>query len=211
MSTYLYESWSNTINHYQCNGDEYYNDLIKRYLESSRHYHNLDHIIALLKLTDEYAYTLSNPHLLRLAIWYHDAVYDATKKDNEEQSAALAKAQLYDMGMDSVTIQDCCDMIIATKTHVYTGDKNQQDTNFLLDIDLSILAVSTDEYSLYTQQIRQEYQMFPDTLYNTGRIAVLKHFLSMDKIYQTDTFYDIWEEQARRNITSELLKLGQIS
>jgi len=41
-------------------------------------------------------------------------------------------------------------------------------------------------------------------MYNKGRKQVVKHFLSMERIYKTEEFYSEFEEQAKLNLEAEL-------
>ena len=41
-------------------------------------------------------------------------------------------------------------------------------------------------------------------MYNKGRRKVLRHFWKMDEIFKTREFKAIFEEQARKNIRTEL-------
>ena len=108
------------------------------------------------------------------------------------------------MGFENDLINNCYNLIIATKTHLLPNDLNSFDFQFLLDIDLSILASERNDYIEYTTQIRKEYNMYPNFLYKKGRKKVLKHFLEMKQIYKTELFQNLWEEKAKENISYEL-------
>lgn len=92
-------------------------------------------------------------------------------------------------------------MILATKLHEISQDN---DTNYFIDADLAILGRGQYEYQKYTEQIREEYSIYPDFMYNNGRKKALQHFLQMDAIYKTDYFFEKYEKQARLNISNEL-------
>lgn len=95
--------------------------------------------------------------------------------------------------------------IEATKEHKLSNDN---DTNLLLDIDLSILGKSTAEYRKYCDNIRKEYLMYPDFMYNKGRKKVLKSLLELDSIYKTDFFKQKYENQAKENLRQEISQLN---
>src|SRR5689334_5356320 len=69
------------------------------YREPHRHYHNLSHIADMLDVIDRLHALTPNPHIVRLAVWYHDAIYDPRDKYNEERSAALAGVELEHVGI----------------------------------------------------------------------------------------------------------------
>ncbi len=180
------------------------NDLIKRYNEGGRYYHTLDHILTLLLLIDEHKELLKNANLLKIAAFFHDAIYDPNKTDNEKRSAQLAREKLTMMEFEENKIKMVESLIISTQNHVLDQEVDSFEGNFFLDCDLAIFSANQEKYKEYNQQIRKEYSMYPDFLYNKGRVKVLKHFLQLDRIYKTDLFYIKREQLARQNINREL-------
>src|SRR5260370_20074579 len=69
-------------------------ELVSAYTAPDRHYHDLRHIEALLGLADACAGAITDRDAVEAAIWFHDAIYDTRRSDNEERSAALAMARL---------------------------------------------------------------------------------------------------------------------
>ena len=86
------------------------------YTDSNRHYHNLVHIFNLLNLLDEYKESIEQPLLFELAVWYHDAIYDAKAKDNELQSALLAQ-KLFDKYLNDASLSYVNALIMSTEGH----------------------------------------------------------------------------------------------
>jgi predicted metal-dependent HD superfamily phosphohydrolase len=72
---------------------------------------------------------------------------------------------------------------------------------------LKILSKEWKEYEVYFKQIRKEYKIYPDMLYNPGRKKALQHFLENEFIFQTETFRTKYEKQARENIQREISQL----
>jgi predicted metal-dependent HD superfamily phosphohydrolase len=101
-------------------------------------------------------------------------------------------------------IERCKAQILATKTHL---EDTTTDTNYFTDADLSILGQPSEVYIVYSQNVRREYSIYPDFIYNQGRKKVLKYFLAMDRIYKTPYFFDKFELQARENVSVELKML----
>lgn len=179
-----------------------YQQLYELYNQSSRHYHNLAHIYNFLKLVDYYQHSIQEPFLFELAIWYHDAIYEAKAKDNEFQSAVLFqktfKKELSKQQLDYVD-----NLINSTAGHFPKIE--HVDINYFLDLDLAILGANPAIYKLYKEAIWQEYKIvYPRLLYNMGRKKVLKSFLSRDKIYFSTLFFDNFEQTARQNMQLEL-------
>ena len=176
--------------------------LEKAYTGKSRHYHNLNHLTAMIQDYERHFESLQNPKEVLFSIFYHDLVYKASQKDNELQSANQALKILFEnKNLDKTLVYD---HICATKAHLHSSN---QDTNWLLDFDLKILASPPETYQNYCQQIRQEYKIYPDFLYKPGRKNALEHFLEQAFIYQTDFFRNQYEQQARNNIKNEIATL----
>lgn len=180
--------------------NRHWEELVKLYQHPKRHYHNLTHIQHFHQQLSEY-YKKDIPDWVLFAMYYHDAVYNVNRKDNEEQSAILAIKILAEFSFPAEETKKCIAAIKATQYHQSTGET---DIDVFTDSDLSILGALPAVYSDYAKQIRKEYAIYPDLLYNPGRKKVIQHFLNMPCIYKTDWFYTKYEEQARKNLTVEL-------
>lgn len=141
---------------------------------------------------------------ISFSIFYHDIIYDASSKLNEEKSADIAKERLEILSVNNDGIQRIYEQISATKSH---KKSDNEDINFLLDADLSILGKSSEVYLEYTKQIRKEYSIYPNFLYKPGRKKVLQHFLELESIFKTEYFRGKYEIQAKKNIEFELKNL----
>ena len=182
--------------------DQLFNLLFNAYTELQRFYHTVQHIVECLDLFHQIKHHLNDPIAVELTIWFHDAVYDPQASNNEEQSAELMKQ--YSLGIvTSNQLQKVFDWIIATKAHYASSD---QDLNYLLDIDLAILGKHPQRFAEYEQQIQQEYSWVEPDLYHVKRAEVLQHFSQMKPIYQTDFFRKLFEDQAKQNLLTILLK-----
>ena len=177
-------------------------DLQKHYTNSKRMYHNFSHIHAMLKICEQYQSEIENYRVLRLAVWYHDIIYQATRKDNEAKSAEYALKILADSNLSAVELEQIKQLIISTKSHDILIDNF--DNCLLLDADLGVLAASHEQYIRYTHAIREEYKIYPDFLYKKGRKKVLQHFLERARIYFTEAFQAQHEMDARQNLESEI-------
>jgi predicted metal-dependent HD superfamily phosphohydrolase len=188
----------------QGNAHVVYNDLVARYFEPNRAYHTLEHIGHCLDEFEQVRHLAMNPDTVELAIWYHDAVYDTRAKNNEEQSAALAVEAVRNVSLPDSFGQIVANLIMATKHLDIPVDS---DTRLLVDIDLSILGQSEDEFDEYERRIRKEYEWVPEDEFAAGRSVVLKSLLNRPAIYSMQFFRDKYEAQARRNIARSLTRL----
>jgi len=170
-----------------------------------RYYHNLKHLENLYEELQQCNKQIQDLNTLLFSIIYHDIIYDATTKDNEEKSAAIAVERLTTLGCGKDIIAKCREQIIATKSHTLSTDK---DTNLFTDADLSILGSKWEKYLQYSKQVREEYSMYADALYIPGRRKVLQHFLKMEHIFKTEHFRIKYENQARKNLVAELKLLA---
>ncbi len=174
-----------------------------QYKEETRHYHNWQHIKAMIKGLHSYPEEINDTLSIELAIWFHDAIYVPLRKDNESRSAKFFHEQL-SLYLPIERTRKVMGYIEATKNHSKTTDRDLQ---IFLDLDLAILGQSKTVYQNYANQVREEFGYVPNFLYKRGRKLVLKSFLDKNTIYQTLFFKEKYEEQARKNIQEELESL----
>ena len=170
-----------------------------------RHYHNLDHVLQCLRSLDEVQNRCTDPTAVETAIWFHDAVYDPTRPDNEARSADLAERHLRALGAPEPFVVTIHDLILDTR---HSAAPTTPDGQILVDIDLSILGRPAEIYDAYDRAIRREYVHVPEDAYRTGRASVLRSFLARPSIYVTQTFQEKYELRARENLKRSLIKLA---
>lgn len=178
---------------------EEFSSIIKHYDERHRHYHDLRHVNRLLTLCDELEITDLD---ILLAAFYHDVIYRPGSLKNEEKSAAWARASLDRVSVAPDRVDRISDMILATSSHL-----SQQDdplTQTFLDLDMSILGASREEYQAYADTVRKEYHWLPGFVFKKNRRQFLKGTLAVDNIFHTEMFRERFEMSARRNIEWEL-------
>src|SRR3954470_1402872 len=174
--------------------------LLSRYADVSRHYHDLSHLDEVLRNVDDLADNARNPDVVRLAAWFHDAVYDPRANDNEELSARLAQTTLVDMRVDDAVVEEVARLVRLTAEHDPADD--DPDAAVLCDADLAILAADKTRYAQYTAGVRAEYVHVPDDDFARGRSAVLRQLMSQPSLYRTPTAHAAWEANARANVTA---------
>ena len=68
-------------------------DLFKKlfcaYTEPHRYYHTLQHIAECLVRFHTIRHLATNPSEIEVALWFHDAIYDTRRDDNEVRSAEM--------------------------------------------------------------------------------------------------------------------------
>ena len=181
--------------------DELWAEIESNYSGKKRYYHNLSHLENLLAQLIKVKDQIKQWDTILFTLYYHDAVYKAIKSNNEEASAILADKRMKQISVPTEIINSCKAQILATKKHQENSDT---DTNYFTDVDLSVLGQDWERYSQYYQQVRKEYSIYPDIMYNPGRKKVLQHFLDMNRIFKTEFFYSAFENQAKQNLKKEL-------
>lgn len=184
-------------------------ELTALYQAPDRHYHSIRHIQALLGLLDAHRAALADPEAVDAAIWFHDAIYDSRRKDNETASAALAADKLRGH-VDDARLARIVAMIEATATHQVPDIENQsarQDATLFLDMDLSILGAPAEAFDAYEAAVRREYGWVSEADWRAGRAAVLRNFLARQHIFYSDIFTTLFEAQARANMERSLKAL----
>jgi len=209
MDLILENTWENIWNGSKAKTElvaQLFNEILKAYSSKGRYYHNLQHINQMLNSCLVYKDKIADIQNVRLAIFYHDVVYSAKRKDNEERSAKLAVKHLKKLNLPAEQIEKCSTYIVATKSH--NNSLTDSDLDYFLDFDLQRLGADWIEYEEYSTQIRLEYRFYPDLIYKPGRKKVLEHFLKLKKIYKSPELFNLYENQARINLLKELEKIG---
>jgi predicted metal-dependent HD superfamily phosphohydrolase len=180
-------------------------ELLGRWSEPHRRYHTLEHLAAMLRIIDEHAGLADDPDAVRLAAWFHDAVYAPFAADNEEQSAQLAGTRLGVLGFSAERAEEVARLVRLTAGHaVAPGDRNGA---LLADADLAILAAPWDEYVRYTVAVREEYAAVPEEAFRAGRAHILRQLLELPSLYRVVPARAEWTARAHGNLRSEIKTL----
>lgn len=177
-------------------------DLLRRWREPHRAYHDVEHIEEVLGRLHELG--CDAPDVL-LAAWFHDAVYEARPGADEDASARLAGAELSALGVPTVAVDRVAALVRVTAGH----DPAEGDGGAaaLCDADLAVLASDHDRYARYAAGVRREYTHVEDEAFRSGRAAVLRHLLERPALFSTARGAQRWEARARVNLRRELDRL----
>lgn len=160
-------------------------ELVARWSEPHRHYHNLIHLTAVLD-------HVGDEPVAALAAWGHDAVYDPRSSANEERSAQLMASLLTRCVLP---FREVMRLIRLTAGH--RVDPADRLGSLLAEADLAILSAPWPSYQSYVDGVRAEYAHVPDELWRVGRSAVLEGLLPE------------LGEAARANVERELAQLSK--
>jgi len=186
--------------------------LLDRWDSPNRKYHNITHLMDVLSRVDELSEETHEPDLVRLAAWYHGAMFNSSESaayanrggENEEESADLAVSELADLGVPERERERVATLVRALLRH--TAVPHDFDCAVLCDADLSMLAAEPQRYRTYLEHLREEYAHIPVRDYLTSRIAILTKLQQREHLFASG-MGAAWEESARQNLEAELSRL----
>jgi predicted metal-dependent HD superfamily phosphohydrolase len=183
--------------------EELREDLLARWSETHRKHHTVAHLHEMLDAIGLLAESglEFDREAVELAAWFHDAIYEIGRDDNEDRSAELARELLASSPMRDEVAR----LVLVTKTHKVTED----DVNgaVLSDADLSVLGSEALRYRAYAAAVRAEYASMPDEVFKPARAQMLKALLD-GPLFHTAAGRERWEQLARRNIAEEIAELA---
>jgi len=175
--------------------------LLNDWSKPHRYHHTIDHLRDVLTHIDELADHASDPDLVRLAGWYHDAIYNR-RQDDEENSALRAECELRELELKPAAVSEVARLVRLTATHSPAdGDRNGET---LCDADLAILGAHPVRYAAYAEAVRAEYARVPDDDFRRGRAQLLRALLTAPTLFHTPLGQQRWEAAARVNLIQEL-------
>lgn len=172
-------------------------ELVARYSEPHRAYHTLQHLDECLEALARERSHAGRPAEIALALWFHDAIYDVRRHDNEARSADWARQALLAAGVADDAARRVHALVMATR---HDAQPEGADAQLLVDIDLSILGAPAARFAEYERQIRIEYAHVPSEVFEPRRREILGRFLARDPIYLTESIRTTLEAQARLNL-----------
>ena len=180
-------------------------ELLRAYAAPNRFYHNFTHIQDCLVIFDQTSFLAAHPAEVELAIWFHDAIYDTRRGDNEQKSAEWAEAVVRQAGLSTEVAERVAASILATR---HQGEVTDRDTQLLVDVDLSILGREPDVFWRYEENIRKEYAWVPQDVFRRERFKILRGFLDRQHIYCHREYRERFESRARSNLEQAIARLS---
>lgn len=176
-------------------------ELLDRWSEPHRRYHTLEHLLDVLEALDSLFSEDDDGDtrlLVRLAAWFHDAVYDCRAGEDEEASAVLAGAALESLIEHPDEVRR---LVLITASHL--PEQGDRAGELLCDADLAVLGRAPHGYRRYLTAVRQEYAHVPESDFARGRAAVVNRLLDLDPLYRTAEGRRLWAANARHNLQAE--------
>lgn len=189
-------------------------DLLRRWHEPHRHYHDATHLSEVLTAVDALCsaggVNGANHAVASLAAWFHDAVYEVDPAAaNEAESASLAREQLGRLAVDPEVTERVAAVVLDTASHALTPEAAGDAARLVVhDADLWVLCAPVARFDEYCAQVREEYAHVPVALYAAARAEVLRPFLVREHVYASAHARSEWEPSARENLARELTRLA---
>ena len=181
-----------------------YDELVARYAEPHRRYHTQRHLAECFAQLADVRGEVERLGEVELALWFHDAIYDTRRHDNERRSAEWASAIAVRAGLGSTVGERVAALVMATR-HAAVPDR--RDARAVVDVDLSILGAPRERFDEYERDVRLEYGWVPGVVFRLERRKILRSFLERPRIFLTSAMHAAREETARANLERSLRRL----
>ena len=179
--------------------------LLERWNEAHRKYHTLQHLAECLALFERDRALAERPGEVALALWFHDAIYDTHRHDNEAESADWAGRVLREAGAGDDVVERVHASIMATR---HSETPVTADASLVVDIDLAILGAAPARFDEYERQIRDEYGFVPEALFREKRGEILRGFLARPVLFSTAVLAARFDAAARANLERAIAGLA---
>lgn len=178
--------------------------LLACYGEPGRSYHSVQHLGECMQMLEPLRALAEHAAEIELALWFHDAIYDTRRKDNEERSAQWLRESAVAAAVPEAAVQRAQAMVLATR---HQSLPVTPDEKILIDVDLSILGAGPERFKEYEEQVQREYAWIPEAQRRAGRKRILLSFLEREFIYSTEPMRQRLESRARANLRGSLAAL----
>uniref|UniRef100_W8C032 Uncharacterized protein n=1 Tax=Ceratitis capitata TaxID=7213 RepID=W8C032_CERCA len=201
------ELWHKACKHFAIPEDvakSWYTRINQRLNEShsKRYYHNWNEM-----MQHKYEHLQHCRPALVLAAFFQYYSYDGVQPCVKGNCAAFEEF-CCDASLDDVETKNLILKLLGDKSAESELESTwEEDANLLQDLDLAILAASSENYNRYCQLLRKEYGHMSDDDYKNMRLKVLQTLLSIPNIFSTTEFQTRFEATARANMKDEISTL----
>ena len=167
--------------------------ITQSYNSPNRTYHNFKHISFMFDFAKSFKYILTPEQ--EFAILMHDYIYEPGYKNNEVESALIAKNFIseYHLDIDDTIVSLC---ILSTILEIPLCEEAE----IVVDLDLLILSMLPSIYDEYLWNVKQEYSNYSEGEWKKGRADFLLKMISRKQLFYT--LKDV-EENAKNNMRKE--------
>ena len=180
--------------------EKFVTDLLSNELDPNYLYHNLRHTQRVVKsskeLLNSHEVTEAEGEILLLATWLHDTGYTKGSDNHEENSSAIAREFLGELGYDEEHVSKVTSCILATKRHYEPVNLLEK---IIRDADASHLAQKS--YMETTELLREELSLLGIADYSAKdwREENIKMFRTEHRYY-TDYAKKTWQPGKDKNL-----------
>lgn len=173
-------------------------ELLARWSEPHRHYHDLGHLSDALAALD-----LLGPvsRSEEIALWFHDAVHTSSPGHDEQLSAALAAQELATVGVEAAEVAEVVRLVLVTIDH--RPLPHDAAGARVSDADLAILGSGHTRYRESVRALRAEAAGMDEESWRASRRAALAAFDATRPLFHTALGNSWWEDRARVNLAAE--------
>jgi predicted metal-dependent HD superfamily phosphohydrolase len=187
---------------WQCLESKIINFVSDYYNQDKRYYHNYLHISEMINWCNTTFKDIIKPDQ-KIAIYFHDVIYDPASNINEENSVHLMK---YFFNIEGNQIpQDIIEkaslIILDTKDH---SKPSIEESKLVLDLDLERLSRSYYEFLYFSELISYEYNFISKDVFNKNRKKFFEKMILQERIFHTPYGIQHWEQNVRNNINDFL-------
>jgi len=166
-----FKTFANVLKNYI--SEKCLSELPYRWTEKTRVYHNVGHLIQIIQDVEKNVWFkelgIYEKQALLLACFFHDAIYDPHKKNNEDQSIEYFKASY--ISKDSKMLNVVCDLIEITKHRKRPINKLKR---ILWDADNMKFKTGYQGLLNIEKLIQKEYHFLSKDEYKKKRIEFLE-------------------------------------
>jgi predicted metal-dependent HD superfamily phosphohydrolase len=180
--------------------------LTRCYSTPPRAYHNLRHVARCLAEFEPLREQARNATAVEFALWFHDAVYDPRRRDNELRSAEMASSCAARMHRKAAFCDLAYALVLDTR---HASRPKSTDGRIIADVDLAILGQSPGAFAVYERGIREEYSWVPEGDFRAARARLLRRFLERPAIYFVPQMAARYEATARANLARSIRRLEE--
>jgi predicted metal-dependent HD superfamily phosphohydrolase len=184
-----------------------YEEVVAHYSEPHRRYHTVRHLAECFAQWSDLRPWAERPGEVELALWFHDAVYDVSRDDNEARSANWAHSCALAAGVGREVADRVRTLVMFTR---HAAEPVGIDAQVLVDTDLSILGAAPERFDEYERQVREEYEWVPEFVFRRKRQAILEEMLARPRIFSTALFFRRYEDAARSNLARSITRLAAV-
>jgi predicted metal-dependent HD superfamily phosphohydrolase len=177
-------------------GEPIFDALLSRYTDVGRCYSSWMHLEHCLAEFDRAANQMDYPEAVELALWFHN-VGHAPEADND-CPLGLELFQEWGVNRFPATLAEKVQRLIQITNHRQLPGEG--DESYIVDIDLSSLAVHWTNFYLDSLKVRNESHSVSSIHRDASYVQFLKNLLDRPRIFHTYFFYERYETSARNNI-----------